>query len=391
MPLTPLRIGYLPLTDAAPLAIAREMGFAAEEGLDLDLRRLTTWAQCRDMLCAGMIDAAHMLSPMPVGLALGLGPAMPALDLVMFLSHGGQVFGVNREIEAALRAGGHDFDFADARKAGAALRRVAAGRLRVGVPFVFSTHVELVARWLGASGFAISDLELITTPPPRMADAIETGEVDAFCVGEPWGSIAVERGAAALLLPGTAIWASPPEKGLALRRDRVEARPRTAGALMRALWRAGRWLDAPGHRAIAAEILARPDYLDLPVDLTERSLTGQFVIAPSGEFRAAPGFTTFHDGAANFPWRSVAALFAARIAERHGLPPEPAMKRAMARFRTDLYRTELRAAGAALPGASARREGALDEDREVPAEKGSTILRADAFFDGATFEPPQII
>ena len=388
--MTVLRLGYVPLIDAAPLIIAQEMGFAGEEGLSLDLIRLGAWAQSRDMLGAGMIDAAHMLVPMPIGQALGLGPRLPDVDLVMFLSHGGQAIAVNRGIEARLRAMGHHFDFADARLAGRALRQVVPGRLRIGVPFAFSTQLELTEYWLSVSGFGPDQIALITVPPPRMADAIAAGEVDMFCVGEPWASFAVERGVAALLLPGTAIWAAPPEKGLVLRRDFTDANPDQTGALMRALWRAGRWLDDPDHRGLAAEIVSRDRYLDLPPELAERGLNGRLMVSAEGEWRDAPGFIAFNAGAASFPWRSIAALIAQRIAVRHRLNPQNAMIRAANHFRTDLYRQHLRAAGAALPGASSRLEGALSVDRVVPAEKGQMILRADSFFDGFTFEPPTL-
>ncbi|WP_295045022.1 ABC transporter substrate-binding protein [uncultured Paracoccus sp.] len=382
-----LRLGYLPLIDAAPLIVAQELGFAAEEGLSFDLVRLGAWAQARDMLGAGLIDAAQMLVPMPVGQALGLGPSLPQMDLVMILSQGGQAVAVNRDLELRLRAAGHDFAFDDARAAGQALRRVVAGRLRVGVPFHLSTQSELVRHWLAACGFAPCDLDLITVPPPMMADAVAQGDVDAFCVGEPWASFAVERGLAALLLPGTAIWAAPPEKGLVVLRGFAEARPSEAGALMRAVWRAGRWLDDPGHRGTAAEILSRPAYLNLPPELAERGLSGRLTISAGGDIRLAPKFIAFNAGAVSFPWRSLAGLFAHRIALRHGLDPQQAMDRAMAHFRTDLYRQHLRPAGAPLPGASQRVEGALPQDRTVAAERGGMILRADAFFDGFTFDP----
>ncbi|QRZ15453.1 ABC transporter substrate-binding protein [Paracoccus methylovorus] len=387
MPLTPLRLGYVPLIDAAPLIVAQEMGFAAEEGLEFQLLRLGAWAQARDMLGAGLIEAAHMLVPMPVAQALGLGPALPDLDLVMFLSQGGQAVAVSAVLAERLRDQGHDFDFRDARKAGRALHRAAPDRLRVGVPFHFSTQLELVRHWLGACGFSQAP-EVVTVPPPLMAQSMAAGEVDAFCVGEPWASGAVDRGLASLLLPGTAIWASPPEKGLVLRRDYTAAQPQMTGALMRAVWRAGRWLDETENRDTAAEILSRREYLDLPPELAERGLTGRLQVTPSGEIRHVPDFIVFHAGAANFPWKSLAALFAQRIAQRHGLAPVPAMQKAMKHFRTDLYREHLREAGAALPGASARLEGALAQDCEVAAEKGQMILRADAFFDGTIFDPP---
>ncbi|MFV0384343.1 ABC transporter substrate-binding protein [Paracoccus sp. (in: a-proteobacteria)] len=386
-----LRLGYVPLIDAAPLIVAQELGFAAQEGLLLELVRLGAWAQSRDMLGAGLIDAAHMLVPLPVGQALGLGPPGPDFDLLMFLSHCGQAVAVSNPILRRLRDTGHGFDLADAAAAGQALRRVVTGPLHVGVPFMFSMQLELICHWLTACGFRPGDLKVKTVPPPLMADALAADEVDLFCVGEPWASHAVERGIAGLLLPGRAIWAAAPEKGLVLRRDFAQDRPEDTGALMRALWRAGRWLDEADHRATAAEILSAPRYLDLPPDLAERGMTGRLVISADGGTRQVPQFVAFSAGSVNFPWKSIAALIARNLAQRHGLPPEPAMQRAMAHFRTDLYRQHLRPAGAPLPGASSRIEGSLPEDRTVPAERGQMILRADSFFDGHVFDPSAVV
>jgi NitT/TauT family transport system ATP-binding protein len=223
-----------------------------------------------------------------------------------------------------------------------------------------------------------------------MADAMAAGEVDAFCVGEPWASYAVERGVGVLMLAGRAIWASPPEKGLVLTRAFAETRAEETGRLMRAVWRACRWLDRPEARTTAAEILSRPEYLDLPPELSERGLMGRLHLSAAGEVRSYPGFIRFHDGAATFPWRSLAALFAQRIAGLHGLDPGPAMQAATGVFRTDLYRRHLRGAGADLPGASARIEGAMAHPTAVASEQGHMILGPDAFFDGATFEPPSM-
>lgn len=382
-----LRLGYVPLIDAAPLIIAHEIGFGAEEGLVLDLHRLQSWAQTRDFLGAGVIDAAHMLVPVPIAQALGLGPALPPFDVLMVLSQGGQAVAVSAALAEAMRATGFAFDFADPVAAGAALLAASGGRLRVGVPFPFSTHAELVWHWLGVSGFA-DGVDVSTVPPPMMVRALAAGEVDAFCVGEPWASLAVETGVGVLLLPGRAIWNAPPEKALVMRRDMAAARPEVTGRLMRALWRSGRWLDRAENRGTAAEILSRNGYLDLPPELSERGLTGRLLVSPDGGFRLVRDFIGFHDGAATFPWKSQAALFAQRIAVRHGLDPGPAMTAAMATFRTDLYRQHLRGAGADLPGASAKVEGAMKHPQAVASELGQMILRPDAFFDGRIFEPP---
>ncbi|MDO8884481.1 MAG: CmpA/NrtA family ABC transporter substrate-binding protein [Pseudotabrizicola sp.] len=385
MSLTTLRLGYVPLTDAAPLIVAQELGFAAEEGLALDLIRVQSWAQSRDLLGMGGIDAAHMLVPLPIAQTLGLGPAYPRFDLVMMLSVGGQAIAVSAALADAMRAQGHGFGFDDPIAAREALMAVAGGQLRVGVPFPFSTQAELVRRWLDGTDLA-PGVAIHTVPPPLMADALAAGEVDAFCVGEPWASYAVETGVGVLLLAGRAIWASPPEKGLVVTRDFTETRPEETGRLMRAVWRACRWLDRPDNRGTAAEILSRPEYLNLPPELTERGLLGRLHVSAAGEVRQFPDFIRFHDGAANFPWRSLAALLARRIAAAHGLDVTRAMETATECFRTDLYRQHLRSAGADLPGASARIEGAMAHSTAVASEKGQMILAPDGFFDGETFD-----
>ncbi len=388
MSITRLTLGYVPLTDAAPLIIAHEMGFAGEEGLTLELRRLAAWSQARDLLGAGLIDAAQMLVPMPVAQSIGLGPDVPAFDLVMFLSQGGQAIVVNNHLAARMTDAGFRFDFSDAALAGQALFAASGGRLRIGVPFPFSTQVELIWLLLGASGFAVDGVQIVTVPPPRMADAMARSEVDAFCVGEPWASFAIERGLGAMLLPGIAIWASPPEKGLVMCRAFAEGRPEETGALMRVVWRACQWLDQPDNRGVAAEIISSERYLNLPPELAERGLTGRIFVNPQGRYRHCPGFISFGDGAANFPWKSLAAFFASRIAARNGRDPAEAARTAMACFRTDLYRRHLRPAGAPLPGASAKVEGTITRPRMVAAEQGQMILRPDAFFDGSVFDPP---
>jgi NitT/TauT family transport system ATP-binding protein len=386
MTLVSLRLGYVPLIDAAPLIVARELGFATEEGLDFDLIRLQSWAQSRDMLGLGAIDAAHMLVPLPIAQAVGLGPDHPAFDLAMILSVGGQAIAVSAALASAMRARGHGFGFDDPLAARAALMAVAGAQLRVGVPFPFSTQAELVRHWLRGTELE-ARVSIHTVPPPQMATAMAAGELDAFCVGEPWASFAVETGVGALLLAGRAIWAAPPEKGLALTRAFADARPEETGRMMRAIWRACRWLDQPGNRSTAAEILSRTEYLNLPPELSERGLLGRLHVTATGDVRHFPGFIRFHDGAANFPWRSLAALMAERMARRHGLEASVAMAAASACFRTDLYRQHLRSAGADLPGASARVEGAMRHPTAVASEKGQMILGPDAFFDGDTFDP----
>ncbi|MCV6594935.1 MAG: ABC transporter substrate-binding protein [Silicimonas sp.] len=388
MSLTRLTLAYLPLVDAAPLIAAQEMGFAREEGLTLDLVAAPSWSSARDMLAFGRVEAAHMLAPVPVAMSLGIGGVASSISALMTLSLNGTAIGVSETLAERLRAGGHSFDFRDAEAAGRALVNATEGPLRLGVPFPFSMHAELFYYWLSASGRpAPQSLQIRTVPPPLMADAIAQGDIDAFCVGEPWGSIAVERGVAHLLLPGRAIWASAPEKVLAARSDWVAAEPELTGRLMRAIWRACRWLGTGGEETTAAELLARSDYLNLAPEIIDRGLSGRIVVSPKGEMRDCPGFVEFHAGGATFPWRSHAAWIARQMATRLGLDLRSSVDTAKSVFRTDLYRQHLADVGAALPGASEKIEGANGPDTAVAAERGRLILTENRFFDGAIFDP----
>lgn len=147
-----LSVGYIPLVDAAPVIVAQEMGFAAEEGLALDLLPAPSWSALRDMLVFGRVEAAQLLAPVPVAAALGLGGAGAPLSAISVLSVNGQVIGVSTELAARMRDAGHGFGFDDAREAGNALIASAHGRLRIGVPFPFSIHAELLYYWLSALG-----------------------------------------------------------------------------------------------------------------------------------------------------------------------------------------------------------------------------------------------
>jgi NitT/TauT family transport system ATP-binding protein len=383
-----LNIGFIPLVDAAPLIAAEEMGFAEEEGLALRLSKSPSWSTLRDQLCFGHLDAAHMLSPVPVAGALGLGGVSVPLHALSVLSVNGNVIGVSRDIGQRLRDNGHDFGFHDARKAGQALISAFEGTLRIGVPFPFSMHAELVYYWLAALGLQTpQNVSVHTVPPPMMADALKAGEIDAFCVGEPWGSSSVEAGVADLLLPCSAIWAFSPEKVLAARAGWAEDNADIAHRLIRALWRASRWLAEPSSRGLATELLSRSAYLNLAPEIVECALLGRFIISAKGDVRNTPGFVHFFTGAAGFPWRSQAEWIGRQLAARMGLDRETAAHAAQTTFRSDIYRAALSQVANDLPSASAKIEGSVTEPLAVGSIGGRLILPRDAFFDGRIFEP----
>lgn len=381
-------VAYVPLVDAAPLIIAQELGFAAQEGVGFDLVRAPSWSVARDALTMGQADLAHLLAPVPVAIGLGLAPSPVRLEVAMVLSINGSVIGAARPLAAEVARAAPTAGFLDAFSVGRALLSAGPRELRVGVPFPFSTHYELVDYWLGAIDPAAHDrLQIRTVPPARMSQAVAAGEIDLFCVGEPWGSEAVEDGTADLLLPGRAIWNHAPEKVLAMRAGWDREQPAALHAAIRALWRAGRWLSEPDNRSSASEILSRTTYLDVSPLLIDRALTGRFVVSPQGERRDCPVFVCFHKGAANFPWRSQGRWFGHRLALRAGLDEALAIDTGGALFRSDIYRAAMADMPTALPTSSAKVEGGLSRDLAVPAVGGDLILRADRFFDGAVFDP----
>ncbi len=382
-----LPIAYMPLVDAAPLIVAREMGFDHAEGISLDLRPAPSWSSLRDMLTFGHVDAAHLLSPVPIAMALGLGGNSTPLSAVSVLSLNGNVIGVGTQLAERLIDQGYGFDFTDATAAGAALATAADDVLVFGVPFPFSMHVELLRYWIAGTKLASKQVEIRTVPPPLMAQALAGGEINAFCVGEPWGSFAVDDNVGALLLPGKAIWTCAPEKLLAVRSDWAETEPYLLGSLMRAVWHAGRWLSNTDSTTTASEMLSRKTYLNVSPELVDRALLGDFTISARGEQRHVDGFVEFFDGAATFPWRSQAKWVAHQLALRNGLDVGTAERQAAKVFRSDLYRRELQGLGVETPGASEKLEGALSESTAVASANGSLILSRNVFFDRRIFEP----
>lgn len=383
----PVDVGFVPLVDAAPLVVAREIGFAAEEGLELTLHREASWATQRDRLVWGQYQAAHMVAPMVVALSAGIGGLKAELDALSVLSVNGSMIGVRPEM--AERMGAADLGFTDAAAVGEALARTARGRLRIGVPFPYSMHALLLGYWLNRPGQPLAH-QLVVVPPPQMSDAVASGDIDIFCVGEPWGSVAVERGAADLVLPTKAIWQFAPEKVLAVRRDWAEANPRVAEALVRAVWRAAKWISERGNIGVATELLALDRYLGVPAEILERVLSGRIVVNGHGRVERVRRSVEFFDAAATFPWRSQALWIAEALARETGLPAGPLRDVARSCFRSDIYRAAVGPIGADLPGASEKLEGALQHRTEVASTLGRLILGPDSFCDGRVFDPEDL-
>lgn len=383
--MTELRIGFVPLVDCAPLVVAKELHFAEAEGLTLTLKPEQSWSNVRDKLAIGSIDAAHLLSPLALATTLGLSGLKVDIAAPLVLSRAGQLVCLAERHRASLAAVG-----AGPRAVGEAIRSLATDRgapFRLAVPFFFSMHHYLLRYWLSACGMDLNaSVKIDVIPPSFMRDAFLAGQIDGCVVGEPWGSLCVEAGQAEIILGGDALWPASPEKVLGLRRSYIDENPEATAALIRAVWAAARWADDPANFGLLSEILARPEYVGQSAELIERALSGSFTVNASGTQYLAPDLLSFFNGAAAFPWRSQARWIHAQMVRWGHARPTDAETAAQV-FSPDILRHALEKSNADLPGANEKVEGALDVPTGVASTRGSLVLRPDAFFDGAVFDP----
>jgi NitT/TauT family transport system ATP-binding protein len=390
-----IRIGFLPLVDAALPILAHELGFAETEGLKLELIRDMTWATVRDRLLYGHTDAAHMIAPLAIATTLGRDrPAVPlAVPFVLGLNGNAVTFSAKLASEVGLADGLGDPILIGAALKHVAEARIAAGkRLRFGVVHRYSSHNYMLRYWLAGVGIRPDlDVEIVVTSPPFAADALAAGEVDGICVGEPWNSIAVERGVGHIALATAQIWRRGVEKVLAMRETVLDERRDAVEALVRALHAAAAHFIEPGAAEESADILARPEYLDAPRDAILRAITDRIRVVPGGAPIHYPDFMFQYREAANFPWRSQAAWLYSQMVRWDDMAfDNKAATAASNVFRPDVYRAALAGSGAPLPGASSKLEGGLAEPIGAGSTQGRLTLGSDRFFDGRAFDPDDI-
>lgn len=390
-----LTIGFVPLVDACLPILAAEHGFAADEGLELDFLRDVSWATVLDRLLYGHSDAAHLVAPLAIATSLGRGrPAQPlAAPFVLGLNGNAITLSVDLAEKVS-----QDKGLGDPRKVGEALKaeadkaRTAGQRLRFGVVHRYSSHNYMLRYWLAACGIRPDeDVEIITVPPPFSVDALEAGEIDGSCVGEPWNSIAVDRGVGRIVLATAQIWRRGVEKVLAMREARLEERRPAVEALIRAMRKAGAHFIDPANWEENARILARAEYCNASPELVLRAISDKLIIAKGEPEISYSDFMFQHREAANFPWVSQAAwLYSQMIRwDRLEYDPEQAEK-ARKVFRPDVYRAALAQTDDILPGASSKVEGSLKKPMAVTTQQGAMVLSQNSFFDGETFDPDKL-
>jgi two-component system, oxyanion-binding sensor len=341
----PVHIGFIPLVDAAALIVAVDKGFAAAEGLDVTLVREVSWSNVRDKLNIGLFDAAHLLAPVAIASSLGIGHVKMPIAAPFNLGLNGNAITVSSALHAAIMAE-IDGDPFDPMATALALSRVVATRrksgaepLTFGMTFPFSTHNYQLRFWMAAGGVdPDEDVRLVVLPPPYMVDSIASGQIDGFCVGAPWNSIAVDRGVGHILHFVSDILARAAEKVLAVRQNWSDKNPHVVAALVRAASRAAEFIEQPHNRSEVARLLARPERIGVDADVVQRTLDGRLKISPDGIIRDSSRYLLVgREGAARPDPAQAAWLYAQMVRWGQAKLSPDALAVAEAVFRPDLY------------------------------------------------------
>ncbi|KXI30684.1 CmpA/NrtA family ABC transporter substrate-binding protein [Paraglaciecola hydrolytica] len=305
-----LTLGFIPLTDSAPLIVAKELGFFSQWGLDVTLQKQNSWATLRDKLHAGLLDAAQMLAPMPLASTLGLGCVPTPVITPLVLSLNGNAITLSEKLhQEVVRE--NKINHLTLPMAAYLLQQVIERRkeqlrpkLQFATVFPYSCHFYQLRDWLASAGVTDKDVDIITVPPVNMVTYLQSGEIDGCCVGGPWNAKAVRAGIGLTALTSFDIWQDSPEKVLGLLESWYKVNPNTVLALTAALKQACNWLESIPNRFEAARLLSSEHYLDAPVDVIAPSLIGSCLTHIRMPPRAIPSYNQFsksQNGSINVP------------------------------------------------------------------------------------------
>ena len=344
-----LDIGFVALTDAAPLIVARERGFFAEEGLDVSLRREVSWATIRDKVAAGVYQGAHMLAPMAIATSCGIGSEPAGVVVPLSLNANSAALGVSARLSESMAAA----DPVNPRSPAAFASAVARHRaprgpaVSFGVVFPYSLHNYMLRNWAVAAGLDPDrDMRIVIAPPTSIAARLRAGEIDGFCVGAPWSAVCEAKAGASIVLTAAELRIGAPDKVLGLSQTWADAEPEAAIAFTRAVIRAGLWADASENSDELAALLSRPNHVDAPKELIARGLG------------TAPASIAFARNATAFPWRSDALWIVDQMRTWGQFPANADSSAAIGCYRPDMFREAASALGVSAPPEDTRTEPA---------------------------------
>ena len=390
-----LKIGFARLTDCASLVVAKERGEFEKVGLKVELKRYPSWAAMRDALAHGVIDAAHMLAPIVVASAAGLGPYPNTFTTSFALNLNGNAITVSNALFQQLKETSPE-SLLRRPLASTALKTIIRKRREAGqepltfaLVYHYSMHGYELRYWLAAAGIEPdTDVKLVVIPPEQMVSSLERGMIDGYCVGEPWNTAAIEAGLGKTLITSSEIWSSAPEKVLAVRQDWSQQNRDIHVQLIKAMLAASIWTDQPDNRLTVAQMVSQPEYLDMPLALLQPSLTGRDIYTGGELVRNMPDFCVFHRYAANFPWRSHAKwILSQMIRWGETLESIDVDDVSRAAYVPKLFCDAAHEMGVSCPMTDEKLEGAhphawLQDASQTPIAMGPNL-----FMDGRIFDP----
>lgn len=379
-----LRLGFIALNDCAPLAVAKEKGFFEQEGLEVDLSREVSWANIRDKVTMGALDGAHMLGPLPLAVNLGVCGEPSRLIAPMSLNQNGSAVTVSVALAALMRETAPEAMAVRPRRAAALAKVIEARRargeppLRFAVVFPFSAHNYQLRYWLAEAGIDPDrDVRIVATPPSRMSERLASGDIDGFCVSQPWNVLSEASGVGEVLIEACEFWGAGPDKVFGVTQAWAERRPEELSAMLRAMIRAAAWADEEANRTELASILAHTSYVDAPEEAVLAGLRGDKDLR-------------FSRGLASFPWRSHAVWFLSQMRRWGQIGPATDLNAAAeAAYRPDLFRAAAAAVGAAYPLVDEKVEGLHARPWVLDEATDPIAMGSDLFFDGRTFDAAQ--
>ncbi|MEX1670747.1 CmpA/NrtA family ABC transporter substrate-binding protein [Zhongshania guokunii] len=362
-------LGFIPLTDCAPLVIAQEKGYFSAEGLNVTLSREASWAGIRDKVGLGILDGAQMLASIPVASRLGIGG--PKIDMVsaMVLDLNGNAITINNQLYNHLYEIDSRCEFSPLIAAQALQclieenKRSKRPKLRFGVVYPCSTQSYELRYWLASAGIDPDrDVEIVVIPPPKMVTAMTDGDIHGFCVGEPWNTLAVQQQIGHVVATKYQLWNNSPEKVFAVSESWSKENPLTHQALLRALIKACIWLDKKENRRVAAKIISQAAYIALPEETVALSLMGSSLKHHGLPAEKVEDFHVFHRYSANFPWLNHAEWFISQMYRWGQLTTPVNIEETVAAvYKPSLFRIAAAAVGIECPSIDRKTEGNLHE------------------------------
>jgi len=292
-----VKVGFIPLTDCASVVMASVLGFDKKYGIKIVLSKEASWPAVRDKLVNGELDAAHVLYGLVYGVHLGAGGPKKDMAVLMNLNHNGQAITLSKKLSDKGAVDGASL---------AKLMRTDQREYTFAQTFPTGTHAMWLYYWLASYGInPMTDAKVITVPPPQMVANMRIGNMDGFCVGEPWNHRAIVDGVGITATTTQDIWRDHPEKVLGTSAEWVKKYPNTARALIAAVLEAGRWIDASlSNKVKMAEAIADKSYVNTTVDVIGQRIMGRYQNGLGKTWDDPNYMKFFNDGAVNFPYLS---------------------------------------------------------------------------------------